>query len=91
MPYATYSSSTYRNTLNLVDRHISFWKLHPDRLPECIYVPFDNAYNQIGSNESETKAMLDRIDSTFDPLCEYTSEMGQSGYILYVSQWTLDE
>ena len=90
LPYATYSPITLQHALDLVDRHVQYWKLHPERLPACIYVPFDDAYNDGGSNEDETAAILARIDEVFGPLCTYTSEMGQSGCILYVTQWTLD-
>lgn len=90
LPYATYSPVTFQNTLNLVNRHLTYWKLHPERLPECVYVPFDKAYNSVGDSEDETAQYIARIREIFDPLCEYTSETGQSGYILYVSKWTFD-
>ena len=90
LPYATYSPLTAQHTLELVDRHVQYWKLHPERLPECIYVPFDNAYNRVGKNDAETAAILSEIRSVFDPICTYTPQMGQSGYILYVTGWTTD-
>ena len=90
LPYATYSSSTYRNTLQLVDRHVQYWKLHPERLPDCIYVPFDSAYNSGITSGVDTGTIPSSIRKVFDPLCAYTAEPGQSGYILYVSQWHLD-
>lgn len=90
LPYATYSPVTFRSTLNLVKRHVQYWKLHPERLPACVYVPFDKAYNPDGNNASKTEHIVSDIREVFDPLCDYTSEMGHSGYILYVTQWHLD-
>ena len=90
LPYATYSPITLQRTMDLVGRHVQYWKLHPERLPECIYVPFDDAYNQVPADESELAKKLDQIRSTFDPLCAYTLEMGQSGVILYVTRWSPD-
>lgn len=90
LPYATYSPITLQHALDLVDRHVQYWKLHPERLPACIYVPFDDAYNTVGRDETEAAEMIARIDRIFEPLCAYTAERGRSGYILYVSQWTLD-
>ena len=85
LPYSAYSSWTWRKT-QFLNRQVCYWLLHPDRLPECVYVPADHTYNNHGSSESQ----LDWIRDAFDPLCEYTAQQGQGGYILYVSQWHLD-
>ena len=90
LPYATYSPITLQSTLNLVKRHVQYWKLHPERRPECIYVPFDHAYNSVGTDDTETERLVSTIREVFDPLCDYTPEMGQSGFIMYVTQWTPD-
>lgn len=90
LPYATYSPITLQNAQQLVGRHVQYWKLHPERLPDCIYIPFDNAYNQTEKNDSGSGSDSDGRLGVFDPICTYTQEKGQSGYILYVTQWTLD-
>ena len=87
LPYSAYCSWEYRDT-PYMDRQVLYWKLHPDRLPECIYVPVDLVNNtHYGSAEDQ----LAWIREHFDPLCEYTAEQGQGGFILYVSQWHLPE
>lgn len=86
LPFATYCAWSDRETPYL-DRELLYWELHPERLPACIYIPSDHTYNDHGSAEGQ----LDWIHNAFDPLCEYTTEQGQGGYILYVSQWHLPE
>ncbi len=87
LPYATYSPITLQHSLDLVGRHVQYWKLHPERLPECIYIPFDDAYNTFAGNDSDPQQLSPFVRSVFDPLCSYSYERGRSGYILYVSQW----
>lgn len=89
LPYAAYSLWTY-NDARYMNQSIRYWKLHPDRLPECIYIPIDLLNNFTDDEDSTRERILSFIDETYPPLCEYTLEEGQSGYILYVSQWHLD-
>ena len=65
---------------------MQYWTVHPERAPECIFVPFYEAADPVGDAQPAS-GMLSRIEEAFDPLCVYTLKEGQSGYILYVSQW----
>ena len=85
LPCSASSPWTQRKA-SFLEQQIRYWELHPERLPECIYLPVDLTYNNHGSAEGQ----LDWIRKAFDPLCEYTAEQGQGGYILYVSQWHPD-
>lgn len=85
LPCAASSPWGWRQS-SFLNMQILYWKLHPERLPECIYLPSDQTYNNHGSAEGQ----LSWIRSAFDPICEYTAQQGQGGYILYVSQWHPD-
>ena len=82
LPYATYSAYALGKT-SVLERHLLYWKLHPEKLPACVFVPFD----RVEPSAAEKEGTLDKICAFFDPLCAYTVETGKSGYILYVSHW----
>lgn len=89
LPYATYCSELYHQT-PYVDRLVLYWTMHPERLPECIYVPFYDAGGTLCADKDKEDVFTAWIRESFDSLCDYTSELGEGGYILYVSQWHLD-
>ncbi len=74
-----------------VERNVQYWKLHPERLPECVYVPFDRKYVSDTDDSVFREETRGKIRECFDPICDYTAKEGQGGYILYVSQWHLNE
>ncbi len=89
LPYATYSTFAWRSTQDL-SRNVRYWTLHPERRPACIYIPVDEIYNTSTDFSSSSTSYDQWMRETFDPLCEYTVEEGQGGYILYVSRWKTD-
>ena len=90
LPYAAYSCWTWRYMPNLIERQILFWTLQPERLPECIYVPFFEPFHALDTAEDLTQEPLSQIREYLDPICSYTMETGKAGYILYVSHWDTD-
>ena len=86
LPYAACSSYTWADDAYL-QRHMQYWRLHPERLPDCVYVPIDDLYN---NNHGDLSQAASWVRETFDPLCAYTMQTGKSGYILYVSRWYPD-
>ena len=82
LPYATFSSYTFGKT-RFLNRELLYWKQHPEKLPACIFIPFDRC----SPSDGEKNAWLSWVRKSFDPLCTYTLETGKSGYILYVSHW----
>lgn len=89
LPCAAYSCWGWRDTPFLIRRNICYWALHPERLPECIYVPIFETYTPVGDYAAQ-KETLPWIHDAFDALCDYTLQEGEGGYILYVSQWNED-
>lgn len=85
LPYAVFSTYALGKT-KFLDRQIRYWQLHPEKLPECIFVPFD----EVTPSDGAAQRMQSRLHESFDPLCEYTTEEGKSGYILYISRWKPD-
>ena len=85
LPYATCAPYSWGDAQYL-ERHVQYWQLHPEHLPECVYVAFDPFFN--GSDKDPDA--FSRIQETFTPLCDFTAQQGKSGYILHVSQWHLD-
>ena len=88
LPLSTCSPYTFRTTSDL-RRHVQYWRLHPQHLPECVYVPFDDPLDDDPEEDSTPEGILAWIRESFDPLCIYSLEQGKSGYILYVSSWDL--
>ncbi len=82
LPYATSAPYAWGD-VRYLERNVLYWHLHPEHLPECIYITVDPFYNKL-SDDPET---VEQIRNTFDPLFDYTLEKGKSGYILYVSGW----
>ena len=66
-----------------------YWALHPERQPSCVYIPFFEAYEHPDASDFSAEDFLAQIRESFDPLCDYTAEKGQGGYILYVTGWHL--
>ncbi len=85
LPCAAYSSYSLGRTKYL-NRQILYWTLHPEKQPECIYVPHD----KVDYSPASAEGLLSWIRESFDPICVYKLESGKSGYILYVCQWRLD-
>ena len=67
-------------------QHIRYWNMHPDNLPECIYIPVDSLFNAV----NDPSEFLSWVRDSFDRLCTYSLEEGESGYILYVNGWNPD-
>jgi hypothetical protein len=89
LPYATYSSWTWRKE-TFLNRHVQYWLLHPERRPACIYIPFFEAYEPVDPDAFSAEDFLSQNRELFDPLCEYSVVRGQAGFILYVSEWHID-
>ncbi len=89
LPYATYSAFSWRSE-SFLARHVRYWTLHPERRPACIYVPIDERYNDPMDEDYGIGDFDVWSRDAFDPLCTYEVEKGQGGYILYISDWTLD-
>lgn len=92
LPYATYCSWTFHKEAYL-EREVLYWTLHPERLPEYIYISFYDADGRVpdGYYRPVEEATLDWVRDNLDPLCEYTAELANYGYILRVSQWHLPQ
>ena len=84
LPYAALNTWGWRQS-SFLERQIPYWKQHPERRPACIYLPVDQTYNNNSADE-----LPDWMRENLAPLCDYTAEQGQGGYIVYVSQWHLD-
>ena len=88
-PYSTYSSWAWRKTADL-KRHVRYWTVFPEKKPECIFVPLYESNDPVGEVRLPDPRLREWIETAFDPLCSYTLTEGQSGYILYVSQWHIN-
>lgn len=86
VPCAGACTWTLHNDSDL-SQHVRYWKLHPESLPECIYVPVDSIANEVQDRDD----FLSHLRDSFDPICAYTLEEGKCGYILYVTDWTLEK
>ena len=86
LPYAASSCYGWK-TRSFLEQQVLFWKLHPDRAPEYIYIPIDHTYN----NHDDIQAQSHWIHQYIDPLCDCTREQGQGGIILHVSRWHPDD
>lgn len=62
------------------DRVLHYWRLHPERIPEYVYVPYFNTVSYQEADPEQIREKLDRLGRIFD--CEITE--GQAGYILHV-------
>lgn len=88
LPYAAYNSWIWRKP-SYLQRNALYWALHPERQPSCVYIPFFEAYEHPDASDFSAEDFLAQIRESFDPLCDYTAEKGQGGYILHVSGWHL--
>ena len=91
LPFATYFTCPETELPVQVSRNVQYWALHPERLPACIYVPFDRKFvtSAEGDGVFREETYAD-IRECFDPLCDYSVEEGRGGYILYVSGWHME-
>lgn len=89
LPFATCFSCPDTDLPVHVSRNVLYWKLHPDRTPACIYVPFDRKYVTSAEQSVFVSDTLQKTRACFDPICDYTIEQGQSGFILCVTNWHL--
>lgn len=76
MPYST--PAAYYTEKNDI-RQISWWKLHPDRVPETVYVPFFDC-DTYTRDDQHILNELDFIGKYF----EYEKTEGKAGYILEI-------
>ncbi len=88
LPFSAYNSWIWRKS-SYLQRNTLYWALHPERQPTCVYVPFFEAYEHPDAESFSAENFLSQIRELFDPLCDYTAEKGQGGYILHVSGWHL--
>ena len=76
-PMGTYSSCYVEE--DIPARALLYWKLHPDRIPDYIYVPFcSGTYYPV--DDGTVDETLERIGRFFD----YRKEEGKGGFIVYV-------
>ena len=73
LPIGTYS--TYYVEEDGEKRTLRYWLLHPEKRPECVYIPFDAERKHPG-----------RL-AFFDRICDYEITRGKNGYILRVTGW----
>ena len=69
-----------------LNQQIRYWQLHPENLPECIYSPVDLSFS-----EQDTQDYLLWLQDSFNQLCTYDLQTGEGGFILYISDWDLDD
>lgn len=77
LPYSTFSA--WYNPRSIT-RQLRWWELHPDKLPEYIYVPYFDCDSYIRDEESLQTA-FDFLNDCYD----FEQETGQAGYILRVT------
>ena len=76
-PMGTYSSCYVEE--DIPARALLYWELHPDRIPDYIYVPFcSGTYYPV--DEGTVDETFERIDRFFD--CR--KEKGKGGFIIYI-------
>lgn len=83
LPIGVYS--TFYVPVDSEIRVTRYWQMHPEALPECIYVPFFNC---------DEYAPLQDLDEKFRFLrsvCDFDTAEGRAGYILTVRGWHLPE
>ncbi len=77
--YSTYSSFILK--VDWQKRISRWWELHPDKLPDIIYVPY---LNWDGDDYSyDTQKADDKVDF-FSELFDFDIRTGKAGYILYI-------
>ncbi len=80
MAHSNYSD--YFVERDMIPRMEKWWQLHPDKLPDVIYVPFYNWTEHIGvKDEIKAQGRLDWLDSLF----AYDIIKGNAGYILKIT------
>lgn len=67
---------------NIAVSQMFYWELHPEKQPECIYIPI---YNAAGYRLIRERA--DKIRDILSPLCSFRQTEGRAGYILYDVHW----
>lgn len=76
-PMGIYSSCYVEE--DIPARPLLYWKLHPDRVPAYIYVPFCSA-SYYPVDEGTVDETFERLDRFFD----YSKEEGKGGFIVYI-------
>ena len=79
LPYGTYSA--YYVPEDAESRTLRWWELHPDSVPEYIYVPYFNCDDYEMNQDADEKLAF------FDSICDYTLAEGQAGNVLAVTDW----
>ena len=82
LPYGTYSS--YYVPDDSETRILRWWALHPDAVPEYVYVPFFNC-----DEYAENPDAAERTLRFLKTVCDYEKETGEAGYILRTFSWRL--
>ena len=67
---------------NIAVSQMYYWKHHPDKWPDCIYIPFYSS-KVYRSNLAEA----DKIKDIWASLCSFQLKKGRGGYILYDIVW----
>ena len=84
LPYACYSA--WYVEADSETRTLRYWELHPDKTPEVIYIPYQDAYSYAGTGLPENNGQnfiekkLSFVTRTFD--CDVTE--GRAGYIAVI-------
>lgn len=61
-------------------RMVRYWKEHPERIPEFIYIPYYSSADYLMVNDEWLRQKIERMKQYF----ELDWERGEGGYILYV-------
>lgn len=80
LPFATYTTYLlqYEQFDNTLSRLQDYYKFHPDKSPEYIYIPLYDEY--YAKNNMQAVKMLEKFENFFD----VTVKEGKEGYILRV-------
>ena len=81
LPYATFSPDTYETEASR-DCLLYFWSLHPDKKPDCVYIPTFGC----NSYDEDWQAAEEKL-SFMRSLCECEVQTGEAGYLLKVLRW----
>ena len=70
------------NEHNIELSQMTYWELHPDRKPDCVYIPWYDPESYLSVRQG-----AERVKELFGSLCSFDIEEGASGYILYNLEW----
>ena len=80
LPYGTYTAIYVADDSRT--RTLRYWKLHPDKLPSCIYVPFFEL-----SNYKKDPGLARNKIRSLNEFVDFEITKGKAGYILHVTGW----